>query len=154
MYPAISARSAVFSGSALKRRWIATFGFGLAHGFGLSLALRPALRWRARIRLTAMLSFNAGVELGQLLVLVLLIPLALLFRHVIGGGRVRSCYPALAGHTAWRLDGRSLGAAQEVHVRVAGDRRGVSGGDVALDVLLVVAAALYWLFFGVLPDRI
>ena len=133
-FSAVSAVSAVSSGSSLKRRWIATFGFGLAHGFGLSLALRPALQLAGSHPLTAMLSFNAGVELGQLLVLVLLIPaLALLFRYLIGERTGTIVLSALAGHTAWHWMGDRWELLQEVHVRVAGDRRGVSRGRAALD---------------------
>ena len=77
----ISASSAVFS-SSLKRRWLVTFAFGLVHGFGFSFALRQTLQFAGSHLLTSLLSFNIGVELGQLLVLVLLIPaLGLLFRQ-------------------------------------------------------------------------
>ena len=51
-----------------------TFGFGLVHGFGFSFALRQTLQFAGSHLLTSLLSFNVGVELGQLLVLVLLIP--------------------------------------------------------------------------------
>ena len=53
-----------------------TFGFGLVHGFGFSFALRQTLQFAGAHMLTSLLSFNVGVELGQLLVLVLLIPAA------------------------------------------------------------------------------
>src|SRR5579863_7960323 len=66
------------------RRWIITFCFGLVHGFGFSFALRQTLQFAGTHMLTSLLSFNVGVELGQLLVLVLLIPdLELLFRYVV-----------------------------------------------------------------------
>ena len=29
----------------MKRRWLVTFGFGLAYGFGFAFALRPALQF-------------------------------------------------------------------------------------------------------------
>jgi len=52
------------------------FRFGLVHGFGFSFALRQSLQFAGSHLLTSLLSFNVGVELGQLLVLVLLIPVA------------------------------------------------------------------------------
>jgi hypothetical protein len=65
-------------------RWVIAFGFGLIHGFGFSFALRQNLQFAGSHLLTSLLSFNIGVELGQLLVLVLLIPaLNLLYRYVM-----------------------------------------------------------------------
>ncbi|HKF67843.1 MAG TPA: HupE/UreJ family protein, partial [Vicinamibacterales bacterium] len=66
------------------RRWLMTLGFGLVHGFGFSFALRESLQFAGSHLLTSLLSFNVGVELGQLVVLALLVPaLDLLFRYVV-----------------------------------------------------------------------
>ena len=46
------------------------FGFGLVHGFGFSFALRQRLQFAGSHLLMSLLSFNVGVELGQLLVLL------------------------------------------------------------------------------------
>jgi hypothetical protein len=142
---------AVASEGGLKRRWIASFAFGLAHGFGLSLALRPALQLAGSHRLTAMLSFNAGVELGQLLILVLLIPaLALLFRHAIGERTGSIVLSVLAGHTAWHwMDDRWELLRKFTFEWPAIDAAFLAGA-LRWTMLLVVAGALYWLFFGVL----
>jgi HupE/UreJ protein len=64
-----------------KVRWPLAFGFGLVYGFGFAFALRPALQFAGSHVLASVLSFNLGVELGQLLVLLLLVPaLDVLFR--------------------------------------------------------------------------
>ena len=84
-----------------RRRWMLAFGFGLVHGFGFSFALRQTLQFAGSHLLTSLLSFNVGVELGQLLVLGLLVPtLDLLFRRVPErtGTIVLS---ALVAHTGW-----------------------------------------------------
>jgi hypothetical protein len=84
-----------------RRRWMMAFGFGLVHGFGFSFALRRTLQFAGSHLLTSLLSFNVGIELGQLLVLVALVPaLALLFRRVPErtGAIVLS---ALVAHTGW-----------------------------------------------------
>ena len=61
-----------------------TFAFGLVHGFGFSFALRQTLQFAGAHMLSSLLSFNVGVEIGQLLVLVVVLPaLALLFRYVV-----------------------------------------------------------------------
>src|SRR5215210_3731743 len=67
----------------LKRRWLITFAFGLVHGFGFSFALRQTLQFAGAHLLASLLSFNIGVELGQLLVLALVIPvLGVIFRYL------------------------------------------------------------------------
>ncbi len=63
-----------------RHRWMVAFGFGLVHGFGFSFALRETLQFAGAHLLTSLLSFNVGVEFGQLLVLALMVPiLGLLF---------------------------------------------------------------------------
>ena len=52
--------------TSVQRRWMVAFGFGLVHGFGFSFALRETLQFAGAHLLTSLLSFNVGVELGQL----------------------------------------------------------------------------------------
>jgi mono/diheme cytochrome c family protein len=59
----------------LERRWIMAFVFGLVHGFGFSAALRDSLQFAGSHLLTSLLAFNVGIELAQLGILVLLVPL-------------------------------------------------------------------------------
>jgi hypothetical protein len=54
--------------------WLVALAFGLVHGLGFAGALE-GLRLSDASLLTALLSFNFGVELGQLAVLALLFPL-------------------------------------------------------------------------------
>jgi HupE / UreJ protein len=84
------------------RRWIITFGFGLVHGFGFSFALRQTLQFAGSHLLMSLLSFNIGIELGQLLVLILLVPaLEVLFRFVVAERMGTIILSALVAHTAW-----------------------------------------------------
>src|SRR5438105_4342863 len=86
----------------LGRRWVITFGFGLVPGFGFSFALRQTLQFAGTHLLTSLLSFNVGVELGQVLVLVVLIPaLGLLFRYVVAERMGTIILSAIVAHTAW-----------------------------------------------------
>jgi hypothetical protein len=88
--------------STVQLRWMITFGFGLVHGFGFSFALRQTLQFAGSHLLTSLLAFNVGVELGQLVVLVLLIPaLEALFRFVVPERMGTIILSALAAHTAW-----------------------------------------------------
>src|SRR6266850_449690 len=89
-------------GTNLGRRWMITFGFGLVHGFAFSFALRDTLQFAGSHLLTSLLSFNLGVELGQLLVLVVLVPvLENLFRFVVAERLGTIILSVLVGHTAW-----------------------------------------------------
>ena len=92
----------IVGGAGIERRWMVTFGFGLVHGFGFSFALRESLQFAGTHLLTSLLSFNVGVELGQLLVLALFIPaLAVLFRWVVGERMGTIILSALVAHTGW-----------------------------------------------------
>ena len=92
----------IAGGASAQRRWAIAFGFGLVHGFGFSFALRETLQFAGSHLLTSLLAFNLGVELGQLLVLALLVPaLYLLFRFVVAERMGTIILSALAAHTAW-----------------------------------------------------
>jgi hypothetical protein len=92
----------IVGANSVGRRWIVTFAFGLVHGFGFSFALRQTLQFAGSHLLTSLVSFNLGVELGQLLVLVVSIPLLdLLFRYVVAERMGTIILSALVAHTAW-----------------------------------------------------
>ncbi len=61
------------------RRWLVAFSFGLVHGFGFAGALaelglpQGALAW-------SLLGFNVGVELGQLAIVAVFLPVAFALR--------------------------------------------------------------------------
>jgi HupE / UreJ protein len=87
---------------APRRRWLITFLFGLVHGFGFSFGLQHTLQFAGSHLLTSLLSFNIGVELGQLLVLVLMVPaLGVLFRYVVAERMGTIILSAIVAHTAW-----------------------------------------------------
>jgi len=92
----------IVGASSVGRRWIVTFAFGLVHGFGFSFALRQTLQFAGSHLLTSLVSFNLGVELGQILVLAVCIPLLdLLFRYVVAERMGTIILSALVAHTAW-----------------------------------------------------
>jgi hypothetical protein len=82
------------------------FVFGLVHGFGFSFALRESLQFAGSHLLTSLLSFNVGVELGQLVVLAIMVPvLYVLFRFVVAERIGTIILSALVAHTAWHWTG-------------------------------------------------
>ena len=89
-------------GAKLEHRWVVTFGFGLIHGFGFSFLFSETLQFAGGHLFSSLLAFNIGVELGQVLVLILVIPvLNLMFRYMVDeriGGILLS---ALLAHSAW-----------------------------------------------------
>jgi HupE / UreJ protein len=89
-------------GSNISRRWIMAFAFGLIHGFGFSFALREQLQFAGDHLVSSLLGFNLGVEIGQLAVLVVLVPaLDFLFKYAVPERLGIIILSALVTHTAW-----------------------------------------------------
>lgn len=89
-------------GSRWDRRWIIAFAFGLVHGFGFSFALAETLQFAGGHLLTSLLAFNLGVEIGQLLVIVVAVPvLNVVFRKAIAERMGTIILSALLAHGGW-----------------------------------------------------
>jgi hypothetical protein len=89
-------------GARLERRWLFAFVFGLVHGFGFSFLLRDSLQFAGSHLATSLIAFNVGVELGQVVVLLVAIPaLTLLFRYVVAERIGTILLSALVAHSAW-----------------------------------------------------
>lgn len=57
-----------------KNRWMLTYAFGLIHGFGFASALQAGGIGQGVGVVVPLLSFNLGVELGQIAVVLLVLP--------------------------------------------------------------------------------
>ncbi len=129
----------------LRRRWMAVFGFGLVHGFGFAYALREMLPFGGDHLVTSLLAFNVGVEIGQLLVIVICVPiLRLLFRYIPGERTGAIVVSVLAGHTAWHWLVERGGTLMEYDVlstAMDGALLGVAG---LLALMLIIAAGAGW----------
>jgi hypothetical protein len=137
--------------AGLQRRWLITFGFGLVHGFGLSLALRPTLQFAGTHLLASVLSFNIGVEIGQLLVLVLMIAaLDLVFRFVVPERLGTIIVSALVGHTAWHSMTERWDVLRRFRFEMPAFDLAFWAGAMRWAMLLVAGLGLYWLMFNVL----
>lgn len=89
-------------GASLRRRWVVAFGFGLVHGFAFSFLLQERLQFAGSHLISGLLAFNVGVELGQLLVLAIAVPLlGLVFKYVVPERVGAIILSALVAHTAW-----------------------------------------------------
>jgi len=86
----------------LERRWPLAFAFGLVHGFGFSFALQESLQFVGSHLLTSLAAFNVGVELGQVAVLAVAVPLLLFVaRRVPNRFALTVAMSALVAHSAW-----------------------------------------------------
>jgi hypothetical protein len=89
-------------GSNLGRRWAIAFAFGLVHGFGFSFALRQTLQFAGSHVAASLAAFNVGVEIGQVAVLVALVPaLEALFRFAVAERIGTIILSAIVAHTGW-----------------------------------------------------
>jgi HupE / UreJ protein len=77
----------IFPPSLRQRRWLIAFAFGLIHGFGFASVLQE-LNLPSADLVLSLVGFNIGVELGQLALVAVLLPVAYLFR-------ARSAYPRI-----------------------------------------------------------
>jgi hypothetical protein len=62
------------------QNWIVVFVFGLFHGFGFAYVLRP-LGSDAAQKAIGLAGFNIGVEVGQLVIVLALLPFLFLIRR-------------------------------------------------------------------------
>ena len=80
------AASVVFAGisnlypALVQRRWLVAFLFGLIHGFGFATVLHDLGLPRGSLALS-LVSFNLGVEVGQLAIVAVFLPLAYYLRN-------------------------------------------------------------------------
>jgi hypothetical protein len=89
-------------GARLRYRWLVTALFGLVHGFGFSFALQQDLQLAGDHYLLSLASFNVGVEIGQLIFLVAVVPILGLLCGISRAERyVVIILSVLVGHTAW-----------------------------------------------------
>jgi hypothetical protein len=132
------------AGANLQRRWIVTFAFGLIHGFGFSFLLRERLQFAGDHLLASLLAFNVGVELGQLVVLVIAIPvLSLVFRYLVAERMGTILMSALVAHTAWHWATERGAVLSNFRMPPLG--LGDAAAALRLLMVIVAAAGLVWL---------
>jgi hypothetical protein len=97
-------------GIQVRNRWMVVFAFGLIHGFGFSFILADRMQFAGSHLVSALLAFNVGVEFGQLLVLIVAVPLLdVIFKRLarvstagIASDRIGAILlSVLVAHTAW-----------------------------------------------------
>ena len=133
-------------GARLDKRWMIAFGFGLVHGFAFSFALRETMQFGGSHLGVSLLSFNIGVELGQLFALALAVPaLAFVFRRVVAERMGTIILSALVAHTAWHwmLDRGAALSAYTFQVPQFDLAFGLS--LIRAAIIIVIAGGVLWL---------
>lgn len=77
-------------------RWMLVFGFGLVHGLGFSSALREIGLPDTNL-IPALLSFNIGVEAGQLMIVAVTLPVMVYLHHKGWRSRIAATMSIIIG---------------------------------------------------------
>lgn len=132
-------------GASLHRRWALAFAFGLVHGFGFSFALQETLQFAGRHLVVSLLSFNLGVELGQVLVLAALVPaLGAVFRWVVPERAGVIVLSALVAHTGWHWMAERWATVAAFELGWAQLRDAVMGSGLRWMLAALILATLAW----------
>jgi len=138
-------------GAKLERRWLIAFGFGLVHGFAFSFALRESLQFAGSHLAISLFTFNVGVEVGQVLVLLAAVPLlSWVFTRVVTERVGIIMLSAFVAHTAWHwMTERGATLAEYSFVMPAFDLALLVSAMRAAIVLLIAGAAAWLLHEGI-----
>jgi hypothetical protein len=89
-------------GVNLERRVLITGLFGLVHGFGFSYGLQENFQFAGTHLLVSLFGFNVGIEIGQIMVLAIMLPvLAAVRRYVLPGRVGMIILSAIVADTGW-----------------------------------------------------
>ncbi len=133
-----------------EHRWIMTFGFGLIHGFGFSFLLTESMQFAGSHLVVSLLAFNVGVELGQLLVLILVVPvLALFFRYVVTERMGVILLSALVAHSAWHWMAERYTSLMAYEIRLPAFNTEFYIGLTQWGMLLIFSIAVLWAMYEI-----
>jgi hypothetical protein len=138
--------------AAAVARWRPAFLFGLVHGFGFAFMLAERLHYSGDHLLLALATFNLGVEVGQVLFLLVAVPLLRLALDRVPARAAQGLLAALVLHTAWHwmLERGAVAAAYPLALPAAD--LVLLRGALQAALLTVVAFALYRLL-GIVAAR-
>ena len=132
-------------GAELRRRWAIAFAFGLVHGFGFSFALAESLQFAGGHLALSLFTFNVGVEIGQILVLAVAVPLvSLLFRRAIPERVGVIIMSAFIAHTAWHWMTERGSSLREYQFGMPAFDLVFAAGVMRAAIVLTIAAAAGW----------
>jgi hypothetical protein len=127
------------------RRWLVAFAFGLVHGFGFSFALGETLERAGEQLFFSLLGFNLGIEAGQILVLLIAIPLLRLAGRWLPERGLVLVVSVLIGHTAWHWLLERWVAFQAFSVSWPAFDQAFAAGAMRWAMLVLIAGLIVWL---------
>jgi hypothetical protein len=133
-------------GTRWQRRWMIAFAFGLVHGFGFSFALGETLQFAGSHLVSSLFAFNVGVEIGQVLIVLLAVPLMNIAFRAPHAERIGTIiFSALLAHSGWHwMSDRFTDLVQYDLRWQVGDLALLAAGWL---LLALVVAAVAWLTF-------
>jgi len=138
----------------LRHRWIIAGLFGLVHGFGFSFALQETLQFAGAHLFLSLLSFNVGVEVGQLAFLLAALPVLSWLRRKRRLERYGLIViSVLVGHTAWHWMVERYEALGQTPLPGLDELMGPALLAALIVLTAVIALALLWPIRNRLTDR-
>ncbi|MBV8507753.1 MAG: HupE/UreJ family protein [Alphaproteobacteria bacterium] len=92
----------------IDKRWRDTFGFGLIHGFGFASALQEFGLPRSAL-IPALASFNLGVEIGQIVIVLLVVPALLGMDRLLANSNGRAALPTRSALAVYAISAVIIG---------------------------------------------
>ena len=138
----------------LRRRWLIAFGFGSCTASASRSRCATRMQLAGSHLLTSLLSFNLGVEIGQVAVLAVLLPaLALLFRFVVAERLGTIILSAIVAHTGWHwmIDRAQL--LSRYQFEFPDLTLGFFAGAMRWMMIVVAMAGAWWLLKTILRPR-
>ncbi len=136
-------------GAKLHRRWVITFAFGLAHGFGFAFLLRESLQFAGTHFITSLFAFNIGIELGQLIFLATMLPLLwFVFRYLPAERAGIIVLSALIAHSSWHWLTARLATLCEFQFHLPAFNLLLLANAMRWLMLVIVLGSALWLLRG------
>lgn len=135
-------------GTRWQRRWIIAFAFGLVHGFGFSFALGETLQFAGAHLVSSLFAFNAGVEIGQLLIVLLAVPLLnIAFRQPRTERIGTIILSALLAHSGWHWMSERFGDLVQYDLRWPATNVAFLSTSMGWLLIALVIVVIGWLTF-------
>ena len=131
------------------RRWAWAFGFGLVHGFGFAFVLRDTLQFAGSHVAASLLAFNAGVELGQVAALLVMVPcLRRLLAKAPSRRAAAVVISAAAAHASWHWTADAWARLRAYEFRRPALDAAFAATALRWMLLLLVVGAAAWILAG------
>ena len=139
-------------GAKLNRRLPVTFGFGLVHGFAFAFTLSTNLQFAGDHLAASLFAFNLGIELGQIAVLLVAIPLLRGLLHVLPERATVILLSAVIAHSAWHWLGERYTTFAAYELPEWTWSMAMLAAGMRWAMVMLAALALYWGFRRLFED--